>query len=197
VQRIRLLAGGDRQVDAARDHADVARAQLPRVRSERARGADHQASAPEQGTRRARRAPRQLDVRSPQLDDDGLPRRERDAAGGQPVCVDEVGAGRGRPGRSDVGGDERRRQRGEPRPPAEVSDDARPVRQAKVGEVARRHDVDVDAAAAHVLDRVGDEAAGRVAGEAGIRGGENRNLQADARRRENTSGAVTASSASA
>jgi hypothetical protein len=55
---------------------------------------------------------------------------------------------------------------------AQVADDPRAVGDAEVPELRRRHDVDLDPAAAHGVHRVGDEVPSRIARRSRIRRGQ-------------------------
>jgi hypothetical protein len=58
--------------------------------------------------------------------------------------------------------EQRWNEQGQPRPAAQVADDAMPVGEPVGMELLRPHHVHFDAPCAHVLDRVGDEATGHV-----------------------------------
>ena len=98
VRRLVRLADGLRDLDAARDDAHLAGAQLPRRVGQRLRGDDREPRAAQQRPEEPWRLPRQLDVRAPELDDERLPGLERRQRGRQPVRVDEIGVPR-RPSR--------------------------------------------------------------------------------------------------
>ena len=167
--RRRLVAPVDGHVDAARDHAHLPRAELPRVLGERARRADHQPCAPHDRARKRPHAPCELHVRPPQLQNERLARRERDKPGREPMGMQEVGVPR-RPARRGGEGREHERQSEDAlRAQAQVPDDPRTVGDAVVTEGRRGHDLDVRARGAQVLHRVRNKASRRVPGEARVR----------------------------
>ena len=159
----RLVRRADRvgDGDAARDDPDVARAERRAPASARnddaAITSSRAAGAP--AARATGSAPGELEVRAPHLHDERRAERRRDRAGREPVRVDEIRVAR-RPRRRMF-----QRNAGtssaQPRPRAQVADDPVAVRDAEVPERRRRDDLDLDAARAHVLDRVGDEASRR------------------------------------
>ena len=156
---------------------------------------DRQPRPSQQRPEEPRRAARELDVRSPELDDVRLPGRERRERGGKPVRVDEVGVARSPARRPRVVEEERRQQQREPRPPAQVPGDPVAVRDPEVAERRGRDDLDLDALRPHRLDGVADEEAGHVPLVPRVRGRQDDDLHWS--RREKTIGAASASSANA
>ena len=180
---------------AARDDPHLARAELARRAREVLGGDDREPRPPQQRPEEPRRAPRQLDVGPPELDDERLPGRERRERGREPVRVHEVGVAGGPPRGPRVVEQERRQQQRQPRPPAQVPGDPVAVRDPEVAERRRRDDLDLDALRAHRLDGVADEEAGHVPLVTRVRGRQDDDLHWS--RRENTIGAASASSANA
>ena len=93
--------------------------------------------------------------------------------------VHDVGVTGGAAGREREGPDEERKRGDQPRPPADVLDDAVPERDPEVAEVGRRHDDHVGPGGAKVLDLVPDEYAGYVCRPARIRGSEDADAHPD------------------
>ena len=89
--RLRLLADRGRYLDAAADHAHLAGAELARSVGQRGRGAEREGGRTEDPAREPRRPPRDLDVRAPELDDEGPAETHRDPAEREPVRVHEIG----------------------------------------------------------------------------------------------------------
>ena len=193
-----LFADGRRHVDAAPDHADLARAELAGSVGERVRGAERQARAAQDPAGEPRRPPPQLDVRAPELDDEGAPKPHCDPTERQPVRVDEVGVARGAPGRAPQSAQHQRHEQHAGRAPAQVPGDAGAVGDPVMAEDERRDDLDLDAAPAHVLDRVRDEAAYDVLPRARIGSRQDCHLHGAACRRcPKTAGNASASSTNA
>ena len=146
-----------RERDSARHDADGARAERPRLRRQRVRGAENEPCPAHETPRRPWHAPRELDVGSPELEDERLPRPRGRQRRGKPVRMDDVGvtsrATRGPRVRDEKRGNEQRL----PRAPAHVADDAVAVREAEVAKRRRRDDGDLDSRGSQVLDGVPDE----------------------------------------
>ena len=121
-------------VDPARNDPNLARAEHSGVLCKRLRRAEHEPSAPYEASRRPAHAPRELDVRPPELEDEGLPRPAGRQRRRQPVRMDEVGvAGSATcsPGiRDEEGGNEQRL----PGSPPQIPDDAVTVGEPEVTE---------------------------------------------------------------
>ena len=109
--------------------------------------------------------------------------------------MDEIGVARGTPRRARVRGQEEREGEREPWPPAQVPDDAVPVREPEVAKGRGRDDVDVDARLAQVLDRVADERPGDVVRPARVRRRQDDELHASRAALPKTTGTATASAA--
>ena len=106
----------------------------------------------------------------------------------------EVGIPRGAAGCSPEGSQHQRQQQRPRRPAPKIPDDTRPVRNPVMAEADGRDDLDVDAAPANVLDRVGDEAAGGVPRRPRVRGREDGDLHTTVcRRRPKTTGKASTS----
>ena len=151
------------QLHATADHPDVGRTQASDGLGEGQGRRDDHARAPNERAEERGRTGGELDVGSPGLENERLPRDERREARGQPVRVDYVGAPGGMPRCARERGEERRQERrpGGLRP--EVRRDAVAVRDAEVPEAGGRDHPHVDARRAQVLDGVADECAGDVA----------------------------------
>ena len=148
---------------------------------------DHETGSPQHWTREPRKAFRELEVRTPHLNDVWRPERHRNGAGRQPVRMHEIGL----TARSTAEvPQECRYDQNQPGTRTDVPHDAVPVGEPEMPERRRRHDVDLDIAFAHVLDRVGDEATRGILGPTGIGRGQNENLQ---RRLAKTIGSASAS----
>ena len=159
------------------------------------RGRDREPRPAQDRPEEPRRAPRDLDIRPPELDDVRLAGRERGEAGREPVRVDEVGIPRSPPRRQCEADEEGRQEQREPRPPAQVADDPVPVRDPEVPERRRRDDLDLHSLRPHRLDRVTDEEPRHVPLVPRVRGRQDDDLHW--RRRANTIGAASASIANA
>jgi hypothetical protein len=188
-----LLAHLGRQVDAARDHAQLARAEALGGGGELRRGGDHEPRAAQDLTGEGGHPARELEVGAPHLNDERPPGPRRHPAGRQPVGVEDVRVDP--PPRSHERGQHRRHERHEPRPRLQIADDPVAVGDAEVAEVLRRDDLDLDAAA-QALDGVGDEASGRVARVPRIRRRQDADLQRR-RGRAYTSGRASTRAANA
>src|SRR6266536_4748150 len=140
--------------------------------------AKRQARPTQDPAREPGRPPRQLDVRSPELDDERTSEPQRDPPERQPVRMDEVGVARGPPGGATKLAQHQRQQERAGRAAAQIPDHAGAVGDPVVPEGKRRDDLDLDPAPAHVLDRVGDEAPRDVLRGAGVRGREDGHLHA-------------------
>ena len=196
LRRLRLLAHLGRELDAAGNDPDVLGTETPRVVRQGPRRRGHEPRPPEHPHRQCGCAPRKLDVRPMDLDDERPSRRHRHDRSGEPVRVHEIRV-RGGPARGPREASEHQRQRErEIRLLPEVSGHSRPVRDPVVPEARRRHDPDVDATLADVLHLVGDEEARNVSRPARVRRRQDDDLQ-DSRRRANTIGVARASRASA
>ena len=125
-------------------------------------GDDREPRPPQQRPEEPRRAPRELDVRAPELHHVRLPGLQRRERGRQPVRVDEVGVARGPARGPRIVEEERRQQQRQPRPPAQVPHHAVAVGDPEVAERRGRDDLDLDTLRAHGLDGVADEEAGHV-----------------------------------
>ena len=141
-------------------------------------GADHEPRPPQNAARERGRAPRQLHVRAPELDDERLAGQRGDGARREPVRVHEVGVARRPPRGAREGGEHRRQEQRLRRARAQVADDAGAVGDPEVAEPGRRDDLDLDPPRAQRLHGVADEVPGRVAGVARVRGGEDGDAQA-------------------
>ena len=196
LRRLRLVPHFGRQLDPAGNHPHIRRTETSRLVRQGRRRRDHEPRPPQHLPRQSRSPPRELDVRSPDLDDERLARRHRHDAGRKPVRVHEIRV-RGSPARGprEPGEHQRHRER-EIRLLAEVAGHTRPVGDPVVPEARRRDDPHVDPSPADVLHLVGDEEAGDISRPARVRRRQDDDLQ-DSRRRANTIGVARASSASA
>ncbi len=140
---------------------------------------------------------RDLDVRAPELYDEGLAGRERHAPRRQPVRVDEIGLPSRPPRCPREVHEERGYQRRAPRLPPEVAHHAGAVRDPEVAKVRRRDHVHVDPRRPHVLDRVGHEPPRRVIRVPRIRRRQDDDSQSGTSRRPKTTGSASASIVSA
>ena len=164
--RLRFLAHRRRQVDAARNHPHLPGPELPSRVREGVRGHDHEPGAPQHTAREPRRTPRELDIRAPDLNDVRRAGPCRHPARRDPVGVQEISI------HPAGGAHEAREQRGdeqhEPRPAPQIADDPVSVGDPVVTELLRPNDLDLDPARTDVVDRVRNEPAGRIPGEARI-----------------------------
>ena len=163
---------------------------------ERRRRRHHEARAGEDGAGEPRNALRELEVGAPDLHDDRPAEAERQRARRQPVGVDEIRVGRGLARGAPERAEHQRQRERALRPAPEVLDDAVAVGDPVVGEPGWGDDVDGDSALPNSLDRVGDEAARGVAGEARVRRRQDRDLHGSTRFR-NTMGTAAAMTAKA
>ena len=197
VRRVVRLADRLRDLDAARDHAHLARAELARRVGEGLRGDDHEPRAAQDRPDEPRRAPGELDVGAPELDDERLPGRERREPRREPVRVDEVGVPRGSPRRP------REARRGRPAAAARATAARAGCRRSRARRRARSAGTTAGEttststpARAHALDRVARRTAPRR--PASSRGYEVvRTTTFTGARRAKTTGAASASIANA
>ena len=194
----RLLGLADRlgDLDPARDHAHLARAELARRVGEGLRGRDRQPRAAQERPEEPRRPPRELDVGAPELDDERLPGRERGERRREPVRVDEVGVAR-RAARRARERDEERRQRAARATAAGAGCPTIPWPYAipKCRNDAGETTSTSTPSARRRLDRVADEEAGDVPLVPRVRRRQDDDLHG--RRRAKTIGAASASIANA
>ena len=169
-------SGGD--LDAARDHAHVPRAERAHVVRERARRAHDGPRPPHERPEEPGRAPRELDVRPPRLQHEGLPGRNPRDGRRQPVRVHDLGVARSPPRRAREREEEEGQEQHEPRPRAQVVRDPVAVGDPEVTEVERRDDTHLDALPAQVLDGVCDERACEVTRRARVRRRQDADLHA-------------------
>ena len=109
----------------------------------RARAADGQSTtlrAADELPRDPARSPRELDVRSPELEDERLSRLQRGQRRREPVRMDEIGIARSSPRSARVRREEQRHEEHLPRTALQVPDDAVPVGEPEVPERGGRDD---------------------------------------------------------
>ena len=173
--------------------ANVSGAERPDVCRESGGGADDDRCPPQERPKEPRQTPGELDVRSPRLQDERLPRGEPRNGRREPVRVDDVCIPRCA---TRLPREREEKEREEDRPPRlrlEVVGDPVAVGDPEVTERGWRDDVDVDSGPTQVLDRVLDEQPGDVARRARIRRRQDADPHVDQRRRPNTAGAAIAS----
>ena len=195
MRRLFRLADRLRNLDAARDHPHVRRAELAGRSREKLRRRDRQLRPAQDRPEEPRRTPRELDVTAPELDHVWLAARERSEPGRQPMRMDEVGIACGSPRGACVAEQKRRQEQHEPGSTTQVSGDPVPVGDAEVPERRRRDDLDLHSLRTHGLDRVTDEEARHVPLVPRVRGRQDDDLHW--RRRAKTIGAASASIANA
>ena len=196
VEDVRWLVGQAdilRNVDAARDHAHLARAERSRVGRERIRGTDDDPRAPQNRPKQPRQPLCELDVAPPQLHDERLARRETRESRREPVGVHHVGVTSRTAGGTRKREQEQRQQEHSPLLGAEVVGDPVAVRDPEMAERIRGDDAHLDAFLAQMLDGVSDEAPGEITRLARIRRRQDADFHGAESRRPNTAGATIAS----
>ena len=168
-------------------HVRRARAPL----RERLRRAEHDARATDEPPRSPARSPCELDVGSPELEHERLPRLHSGQRRGEPVRVDEIRVTRSSSCGTRVRREEQRHEERLPRTALQIPDDAVPVGEPEVPKRGGRDDLDLDPCRPQVLDRVANERSRDVVRPARVRRRENDDLHSRCARA--TTGSAAAS----